>query len=96
MTTRTDGGGRRKGPRAGRPAPAGPKPKGSARHRGYVNAGRAPDDADDTLPMALTFDVDATPQTAEPDGMVDDYPRVDGAFPEDPDAPDAGDGRRRR
>jgi hypothetical protein len=94
MTSATAGAGRggRKGSWSGQ---AGATAKKRAfRFHGRVAAERAPDDADDTLPMAPTFDVDATREPAAPDGIVDDYPRIDGAPREEVDEPDAV-GRRR-
>jgi hypothetical protein len=76
---------------------AGPKAaKHGRRSRANVDGGSPPSEENDALPAALTFDVDASREPAEPNGIGDDYARIDGEFPEDVDEPDAVDGRRTR
>lgn len=70
--------------------------KHARRSRAKVDGGSPPSEENDALPAALTFDVDASREPGEPNGIVDDYPRIDGEFPEDVDEPDAIDGRRTR
>jgi len=70
--------------------------KHARRSRANVDGGSSPSEENDALPAALTFDVDASREPAEPNGIVDDYPRIDGEFPEDVDEPDAVNGRRTR